>query len=141
MDRHILTIQNTYSHNQLYRHILVTSFGYLFAIIRPKTCGSEITRNHINTKMCYHSSKFFNSSYQLLGRVLLTHVISWPNSQFSLRTLKDLQIRCLKGYEQMNQSQAVINLRDLRLSLRFDKLCSVCCFTKIAKQTKTHPGL
>ena len=43
------TIHNTHSRKQLYRHVLVTGFGYLLAIIRPKTCVSKITRNHTNT--------------------------------------------------------------------------------------------
>jgi hypothetical protein len=43
------TIHNTHSHTQLYHLMIVTGFDYLFAIIRPKTCGSKIKRNHINT--------------------------------------------------------------------------------------------
>jgi hypothetical protein len=38
----------SYSHKQLYRHTLVTGFGYLSAIIKPEKCGSTITRNHTN---------------------------------------------------------------------------------------------
>lgn len=30
-------------------YILLTGFGYLLAIIRPKTCGSNITGYHKNT--------------------------------------------------------------------------------------------
>ena len=40
----IKTIRNTYSHKQLYRHILVSGFGYWLAIIRPKTWRSTINK-------------------------------------------------------------------------------------------------
>jgi hypothetical protein len=36
-----------HSHKQLYRHMLVTGFGYRLVIIGPKTCGSTITINRV----------------------------------------------------------------------------------------------
>jgi hypothetical protein len=45
------TTDNIYRHKQLYRHMLVTGFGYLLAIIRPKSCGSTVARNHTNTPL------------------------------------------------------------------------------------------
>jgi hypothetical protein len=35
------TIQTTCNHKQLYRHTLITGFGYLLDIIRPKTSSSK----------------------------------------------------------------------------------------------------
>ena len=43
------TKRNTISHKQLCRHMVVTGFGYLLAIIRQKTRGSTTTRNHANS--------------------------------------------------------------------------------------------
>jgi hypothetical protein len=40
-------VNSTQSHKQPYSHMLVISFGYLLAIIRPKTCGPKITNYKI----------------------------------------------------------------------------------------------
>jgi hypothetical protein len=43
------TKRNTISHKQLCRHMVLTGFGYLVAIIRQKTHGSTTTRNQANS--------------------------------------------------------------------------------------------
>ena len=75
-----MTIHNTYTYKQIYRHLMVTGFRYLLAIIRPKTCRSKITINHTNTVLPIE--------VKLIPMVTKTWAFSWKSSPLKMEPIR-----------------------------------------------------